>query len=42
MLRDTSFLTEKMHASIYRDGEELKHLLTSTTKTVSHQINNNS
>lgn len=32
LLRDTSFLTEEMHASIYRDGEELKRLLTSTTK----------
>ncbi len=42
LLRDTSFLTEEMHASIYRDGEELKRLLTSTTKTVSHQIKNNS
>ena len=38
LLKDTSFLTEEMHASIYRDGEELKRLLTSTTKTVSLQI----
>ena len=42
LLKDTSFLTEEMHASIYRDGEELKRLLTSTTKTVSLQIKNNS
>ena len=38
LLKDTSFLMEEMHASIYRDGEELKRLLTSTTKTVSLQI----
>lgn len=42
LLRDTSFLTEEMHASIYRDGEELKRLPTSTTKTVSRQIKSNS
>lgn len=42
LLKDTSFLTEEMYASIYRDGEELKRLLTATTKTVSHQIKNNS
>lgn len=42
LLKDTSFLTEEMHASIYRDGEELKRLLTSTTKTVFLQIKNNS
>ena len=38
LLKDTSFLMEEMHASIYRDGDELKRLLTSTTKTVSLQI----
>lgn len=42
LLRDTSFLTEEMHTGIYRDGEELKRLLTSTTKTVSRQIKDNS
>lgn len=42
LLRDTSFLTEEMHASIYRDGEELKRLLSSTTKTVSRQIKSHS
>lgn len=42
LLRDTSFLTEEMHAGIYRDGEELKRLLPSTTKTVSRQIKSNS
>lgn len=42
LLRDTSFLTDEMHASIYRNGEELKRLLTSTTKTVSRQIKGHS
>lgn len=42
LLKDTSFLTEEMHAGIYRDGEKLQRLLTSITKTVSRQINNNS
>lgn len=42
LLKGNSFLTQEMHASIYRDGEELKLLPTSTTKTTFRQINNNS
>lgn len=42
LLKDNSFLTQEMHANIYQDGEELKRLPTSTTKTTSRQINNNS
>lgn len=40
--RDTAFLTEEKHAGIYRDGEELKRLPTSTTKSASLQINHHS
>ncbi len=39
--RDTAFLTEEMHAGIYRDGEELKRLPTSATKSPL-QINHHS
>lgn len=40
--RDTAFLTEEKHTGIYRDGEELKRLPTSTTKSASLQINHHS
>ena len=39
--RDTAFLTEEKHAGIYRDGEELKRLPTSATKSPL-QINHHS
>ena len=37
LLHETAYLTDAMFHSIYQDGEELKRMLTATTKTLKSQ-----
>jgi four helix bundle protein len=39
LLKDTEYLTAKQFHSIYQDCEELKKMLTATTKTISSTLN---
>lgn len=38
LLRDTGYLSEEMYVSLYNDGDELRKMLSSTTKTIRAEL----
>ena len=38
LLRDTGYLSEEMYVSLYNDGDELRKMLSSTTKSIRAEL----